>query len=394
MISTKAKNVVRATAPVLEKEGIHISTRFYDLLFERNPELRHVFNQSNQKRGTQQRALAETVFHYAANIDELEKLGPAVRRIANKHASLSVEPAHYPIVGTCLLQAIQDHLGLPDGHEILVSWAEAYEFLAALFIDVEESIYRESENEVGGWRGFRSFRIDRIVRETELVSSFYLQPSDGRPIVDFTPGQYVGIRIPLTDTTFCHRQYSLSDTLRNGEYRLTIKSEANDPAHPGEGSTAMHVKSPGDTVMLHAPTGDFVMDGKHRPVFIAGGIGVTPLFAMAKDLSERQPEVLSDTTFIHACPGRSQHPLSSEIAVLSSEYGMELLVSYDEGDEGQNKGYLTAGVLAEWLPEPGRDVYLCGPEGFMAAMVAALVSIGFERSRIRYEAFGPHRELV
>jgi nitric oxide dioxygenase len=48
---------------------------------------------------------------YAKNIDRLEAMGPLATQIVNKHVALQVMPAHYPIVGGCLLRAIRDVLG-------------------------------------------------------------------------------------------------------------------------------------------------------------------------------------------------------------------------------------------------------------------------------------------
>jgi nitric oxide dioxygenase len=51
------------------------------------------------------------VHAYAANIDRLEELGPAVERIAQKHVALNIAPEHYPAVGQALIAALRDVLG-------------------------------------------------------------------------------------------------------------------------------------------------------------------------------------------------------------------------------------------------------------------------------------------
>jgi len=103
--------IVKATVPVLKEHGVTITTLFYKNLLEAHPELRNVFNEANQVDGAQPRALAAAVWAYAAYVDELGKLSAAVARIAYKHASLNVQPEHYPIVGKFLLGAVAEVLG-------------------------------------------------------------------------------------------------------------------------------------------------------------------------------------------------------------------------------------------------------------------------------------------
>jgi nitric oxide dioxygenase len=74
-------------------------------------EVRPLFNQAHQSRGTQPRALANAVLLYARHIDELGALGTLAGQIIQKHVALQILPEHYPIVGTCLLRAIREVLG-------------------------------------------------------------------------------------------------------------------------------------------------------------------------------------------------------------------------------------------------------------------------------------------
>jgi nitric oxide dioxygenase len=180
MLSQETIDTVKSTTSLLEENGEAITKYFYKCLFEQHPELKNVFNQVNQKRGDQPRALADAVLAYANNLDNIEALVPVVQRIAHKHVSLGIKPEQYPIVGQNLLAAIQHVLGLPDAHPALVAWEEAYCVLADIFINTEEGIYQENEEAEGGWRGFREFEIDKIVTETSEVKSFYLSQAMGK----------------------------------------------------------------------------------------------------------------------------------------------------------------------------------------------------------------------
>ena len=59
----------------------------------------------------------------------------------------------------------------------------------------ERSLYEEGANQPGGWRGFKPFRVERKVRESEVMFSFYLVPADGAPLPAFKPGQYLSVKV-------------------------------------------------------------------------------------------------------------------------------------------------------------------------------------------------------
>ena len=87
MLTTKEIELIKSTAPVLATQGKDVTGRFYELLFEQNPDLSNIFNMGNQKTGGQQEALAGAVYAFAANVDNLGALLGEVERIAQKHAN-------------------------------------------------------------------------------------------------------------------------------------------------------------------------------------------------------------------------------------------------------------------------------------------------------------------
>lgn len=168
--------LIKATVPVLVEHGNAITTVFYKNMLAAHPDLNDVFNVPNQLNGHQPRALAGALYAYAANIDNLGALGPAVELICNKHASLYIKPKDYKTVGKYLLEAMAEVLGealTPDIHD---AWAAAYWQLADLMIGRESQIYQKSQ----GWTDWRDFQISEKVHESDEISSFYLAPVDGK----------------------------------------------------------------------------------------------------------------------------------------------------------------------------------------------------------------------
>ena len=166
MLTEQTIAIVKSTVPVLEQHGEMLTRHFYQRMFEKNPEVAPFFNRANQAAGSQQKALAAAICAYAANIANLEVLGGAVELIAQKHASLQVQPEHYPIVGENLLASIREVLGDGATEEVIHAWGEAYGFLANIMIGREKEIYHQHQLSPHGWVGFKSFRVTRKERES------------------------------------------------------------------------------------------------------------------------------------------------------------------------------------------------------------------------------------
>jgi nitric oxide dioxygenase len=230
MLSENTIKIVKSTAPILADRGVEITTYFYEKLFEAHPSLLNIFNHANQKKGRQQTALANTVYAAATYIDQLEVLIPAVKQIAHKHRSLGVKEEHYPIVGEFLLKAIKDVLGDAATPEIINAWAEAYGVIAQVFIDVEKEMYNEAKAQA--WEGFKAFKVVNKIKESSVITSFYLQPADGSSTPTFKPGQYVTVRLKVEGEEYLlNRQYSLSDAPGENHLRISVKKKGKTLQH-------------------------------------------------------------------------------------------------------------------------------------------------------------------
>ena len=77
------------------------------------------------------------------------------------------------------------------------------------------------------WKDWRNFVVDRKVKESEEITSFYLKPVDGGEIPNFQPGQFLTIKLDIPGQPKpIIRTYSLSDYPESGNYyRLSIKRE-------------------------------------------------------------------------------------------------------------------------------------------------------------------------
>jgi nitric oxide dioxygenase len=145
-ISQQAIAIIKSTAPVLKQQGKTITTRMYEIMFDKYPEVKAQFDMSAQANGTQPAKLANAVYSYATHIDNLEGLKAIVDKIAHRHVQTHVLPEQYPLVGECLLEAIKDVLGDLATSEVMTAWTEAYQILAEIFISREQEINRTTGN--------------------------------------------------------------------------------------------------------------------------------------------------------------------------------------------------------------------------------------------------------
>ena len=141
MLNQNTIDIIKSTVPALKEHGVEITTTFYNTMFENNPEIKAMFNMDKQESGEQPNALAMAVLAAAQNIDNLEAILPAVKGMAKAHVNSNVKPEHYPIIGKYLLGAIKEVLKDAATEEILNAWAEAYEAIAKVFIQIEKDMY-------------------------------------------------------------------------------------------------------------------------------------------------------------------------------------------------------------------------------------------------------------
>ena len=137
-MTEETKAIIKSTAPVLKEHGEAITQEMYKIMFNNHPEVQAIFKDAEPD---QHKKLANAVYAYAANIDQLEKLGKGIETIVNVHIKTKVQPEHYPIVGASLLEAIKNVLGDAATEEIINAWAEAYQFLADVLIAKEAEAY-------------------------------------------------------------------------------------------------------------------------------------------------------------------------------------------------------------------------------------------------------------
>lgn len=385
MLSSQTIAIVKSTVPVLAEHGQNITTVFYKNLFSAHPELLNIFNHANQKQGRQQTALANTVYAAAQHIDNLAVLLPAVKQIAHKHRSLGVKAEHYPIVGAHLLGAIKEVLGDAATDDIINAWGEAYGVIADVFIQVENEMYVEAATQSNGWNEFKDFVIVDKVKESDIITSFYLKPTDGSAVTTYQPGQYITVRLSIPGEAYMfNRQYSLSQAPGNETFRISVKKESEMNPN-GKVSCYLHnTVEIGDQIEVSAPAGDFYLnvDSSQPVTLISGGVGITPMMSMLQTISKNSPS--RPVSFLHGARNMSLHAFDKEVhTLLSVMEDTTYATQYSDNNQLITKEFLAENVLAN------SDIYVCGPVPFMKAVVNSLYELGFSEENVHFEFFGP-----
>ncbi|MDM7887763.1 PDR/VanB family oxidoreductase [Curtobacterium sp. RHCJP20] len=202
------------------------------------------------------------------------------------------------------------------------------------------------------------------------VVALDLAPVDGEPLPDWEPGAHVDLEVaPGTE-----RQYSLVTTTLEGHWRIAVLREPDGRG----GSRAVHEGlAVGAEVVVAGPRNHFGFDPTRPAVFVAGGIGITPLVAMI-DAAER-----AGTPWELHYAGRSRSRMAFVDELVAAHPDRVVVAAADE-----HPRLNVIGLLAE-----PRDavVYCCGPRGLMDAVESAAAH--WPAGSVRVERFEPAADV-
>jgi ferredoxin-NADP reductase len=246
--------------------------------------------------------------------------------------------------------------------------------------------------------GFRPLRVAAIERESADVLSLTLQSADGQPLPTAMPGQFVVLRLqPVPGGPAIFRSYSLSGPPSTERSRVSVKIEPNGVA----GAYLRDHTQVRDAIDVSSPRGSFLLQPGERPVvLLSAGIGATPVLAMLQTLAAARST--RQILWLHAARDREHHPFGAEVSHLISAltHGRSY-VCYSRPDSrdrvGQGfaaSGRLSLTVFREIGVPVDAEVYLCGPNRFMADMKETLATLGLEPQRIHAEIFNGSESLT
>ncbi|MDB5927348.1 MAG: Phthalate 4,5-dioxygenase [Betaproteobacteria bacterium] len=210
------------------------------------------------------------------------------------------------------------------------------------------------------------------VQEGIDIVAIELASQSGGDLPEFTAGAHVDVHVPGGLV----RQYSLcNDPRERHRYLIAVLREASSRG----GSVAMHDSvQEGDVLSISLPRNHFpLIESACHSLLLAGGIGVTPLLAMAERLTQ-----LGASFDFHYC-ARSIKRMAFRQHVLSSRFADRVQFHFDDADDAQR---LRLDLL---LPNPARDtqLYVCGPAGYIDHVLLNAAAQGWRESQLHREYF-------
>ena len=216
-------------------------------------------------------------------------------------------------------------------------------------------------------------RVARKAVEALDIVTLELVATNGQALPAFSAGSHVDVQLPNGIT----RQYSLcNDPQETHRYQIGV---LRDPSSRG-GSLAVHEQvKEGDVLTISVPRNHFGLAHEAKQhLLLAGGIGITPILCMA----ERLANTGADFAMHYATRAPERTAFRQRIA--ASAFASRVQFHYDNGDAAQK---LDLQVLLR-QPQAGTHLYVCGPKGFMDAVLNTARSSGWPEAQIHYEFFG------
>ena len=215
------------------------------------------------------------------------------------------------------------------------------------------------------WRDARVAKITQVAEDVRRIDFAV----DG-PVPPFDPGSHSNFRV-VTNAGTTNRTYTVLPAAP-GHIAVAVK------LHPQSrgGSRFMWSLAEGDAIRLTLPENRFELNWRaSHYLLLAGGIGITPIYGMARALAARGASL----RMVYAARSRSLMAFADELTELLGDR-----LSLRDNSVGQQ-----IDLAAEFAAPPAdAECYLCGPIGMLEAAKAAWIASGRPISRLRYEVFG------
>lgn len=223
------------------------------------------------------------------------------------------------------------------------------------------------------------FHVESVRKEARGVFSIYIA---GRDLDQFQAhaGQFAFWRFWDRRRWWQAHPFSLSAVPDGRRLRITVR-DIGDFTHD------LHTLKPGTPVLVDGPFGKFVeRPGRDRVLLVAGGIGITPLRALAEAMARDGFGV----RLLYRAHRRDDLVFREELDGLASELGVgvDYLLSESGAGRPQPRTWFEPAALARLVPDIAeRAVFVCGPPGMRRQVLAALRALGVPPSQVRAEVF-------
>lgn len=258
-------------------------------------------------------------------------------------------------------------------------WLSLYAFAALNLI-----IWRFGRT---GWLYMRhQFRVEKVVQETPTATSVYIT---GKNLAKFNAaaGKFIMVRFLDKQRAWQEHPFSLSMLPNAQHFRITVRQL-------GDFTNSVPNIKPGTPLWVSGPFGAFThqLQRTNKVVYIAGGIGITPIRSMVEERAARGQK---DTAILlYGNRTQADTALLGELQTFAAQINMPIYnVLSEQPNYRGEKGFIDKEKIARLVPDVvSRDVFLCGPPPMMAGIKKALRELGVPDSQVHYERFALHKD--
>ncbi len=238
-----------------------------------------------------------------------------------------------------------------------------------------------------------------VIPEAGDMMTFVFRRCDGAPLA-FRPGQYVNVAFPVNgaDQDPVDRSYSLSSSpTRPWTFDISVKRDPKGLVSPWVHENVR----PGTVLEMLGPVGAFHLpdaDRRARYLLLAAGAGITPIMSMVRTIHSLPGQ--ADVVVLYHGAVAGGYAFHRELAYLAS-VDPRIKVFWSLGDRNMPEGWewlagrLTSAMLEEVAPDAnGRQVYACGPEGYLNTATELLKKVGVDDTSIYVEFFSGDRQTL
>lgn len=238
----------------------------------------------------------------------------------------------------------------------------------------------------------RQVTASAVERLAHDVVQIELEPADGVPLGPHEAGQFLPLLIPLDGEEHV-RCYSLLDPPVARRWRIAVRESREDTGKPSVSRWLHRNVKPGLTIDARDPAGTFTLSGipaERQVTLIAGGIGVTPMLALARELAD----CARAFSLFLGVRGEDEVLFEDDLRVLVHRPSCLDVHLFYPGAQTRNDGLRRTDspiipMSALRSAAAGDDqFYVCGPPAMQAAIVDGLMAWDVPEPRIRLEFFG------
>lgn len=229
------------------------------------------------------------------------------------------------------------------------------------------------------------FTVERVVHQAPRATSVYIKAKN---LDKFKAkgGQFVLVRFLSRPFVWQEHPFSLS-RLPNGQtLRLTIRQ-------CGDFTDQVPQLKPGTKVWVCGPFGAFTHDLRrtNKLLYIAGGIGITPIRSMIEDQTNRNET--GNAVLLYGNRTVAETVFFDELTELGKHIAMPIYnIVSDQKDYPGEKGIIDGEKIKRLVPDVAeRDIFLCGPPAMMWGIIPELKALGVPNQQIHYERFSLHK---